>query len=93
MNNDPKSSDTNARVVNLTEFRNRKSFSEESAQGRKPLFVSHTQGRVTGSPHLNESHAEESPDISERVRRIRASLDKINNLMDELKKMAQQEQR
>lgn len=73
------------KVVDLANFRKKKSTDDELARGRKPLYVSHQSGKVTGSPHLK---GPESPDFGDRLQRIRSSLDKINRLMSELKKMS-----
>ena len=72
-------------VVDLAAFRKKKDVGEEFARGRQPLYVSHLTGKVTGSPHLK---GPESPDFGDRLQRIRSSLDKINRLMTELKKMS-----
>ena len=73
------------KVVSLASFRQKKSADDQLARGRKPLYVSHMQGKVTGSPHLN---APEAGDFGDRLQRIRTSLEKINGLMAELKKMS-----
>lgn len=72
-------------VVDLASFRKKKEVGDEFARGRKPLYVSHLTGKVTGSPHLK---GPESPDFGDRLQRIRSSLDKINRLMTDLKKMS-----
>ncbi len=84
---DTENKNNDGKVFSLHDFRQKKSFATEHAPGRKPLYVSHKQGKMSGSPHLENSHLENT-DLSERVRRIRDSLDKINNLMTELKKMS-----
>lgn len=72
-------------IVDLASFRKKKEVGDEFARGRKPLYVSHMTGKVTGSPHMKTP---ESPDFGDRLTRIRSSLDKINRLMSELKKMS-----
>jgi len=57
-------------------------FSKKTEDGREPLFVSHVDGTVKGSPHFKRSEAE---DFADRMQRIRISLEKINKLMSELK--------
>jgi hypothetical protein len=76
-----------ANVVSLSSFRQKKTEEEGLSRGRKPLYVSHKDGKVTGSPHL-KTPANKSADFGDRVSRIRASLDRINVLMSELKKMS-----
>lgn len=56
---------------------------------RKPLYVRNKDGSVSGSPHMKGK----SEDFGDRVSRIRASLDRINILMGELKKMSAQAQK
>jgi hypothetical protein len=75
-------------VVELAAFRKKKEVGDELARGRNPLYVSHLTGKVTGSPHLKGPEGSGSQDFGDRLSRIRASLDKINRLMTELKKMS-----
>ncbi len=72
-------------VVDLSSFRKKKDTESELSPGRKPLYVSHMKGKVTGSPHFKSPEAN---DFGDRLTRIRSSLEKINNLMGELKKMS-----
>jgi hypothetical protein len=75
-----------SQVVDLASFRKSKEVAEELTRGgRSPLYVSHMTGKVTGSPHMKRP---ESPDFGDRLQRIRSSLEKINRLMTELKKMS-----
>ena len=74
-------SDSN--VVDFNRFKTKKENSEELSRGREPLFVSHKTGKVTGSPHFKRPQAE---DFGDRLSRIKTSLEKINRLMDDLKK-------
>lgn len=52
----------------------REETERELARGRSPLYVSHATGKITGE------------DFGTRLARIRASLDKINGLMSELRR-------
>lgn len=55
-------------------------FPKRTKEGRKPLFVSHLTGTIdTGGKPTPE-------DFEDRMVRIKASLEKINKLMIELKK-------
>lgn len=83
--NDQDKKSTTGEVVDLAAFRKKKEVGDEFARGRQPLYVSHLTGKVTGSPHLK---GPESPDFGDRLQRIRSSLDKINRLMTDLKKMS-----
>jgi hypothetical protein len=73
------------KIVDLASFRQKKASDDDLARGRKPLYVSHMKGKVTGSPHLKSP---EASDFGDRLQRIRTSLEKINSLMVELKKMS-----
>lgn len=66
-------------VIDLTKFKKRK-VNEES--DRPTLFINHQDGKITGSPS-----ATPSPEVGNRLERIRASLEKINRLMFELKEL------
>ena len=70
-------------IVSLSEFRNKKSLEKELAGERTPLYVSHLDGKLKGSPHFKRGDAE---DFGDRLTRIRASLERINQLMAEIKK-------
>ncbi len=84
---DKKPSDSNdqAPVVDLASFRKKKATEGEFARGREPLYVSHLEGKVTGSPHTKRPDAE---GFGDRLTRIRSSLEKINRLMADLKRMS-----
>ncbi len=79
------------KVVSLIEFKQKKAFDENHAKGRStPLYVSHAKGKMTGSPHLRGGSAgEHTPDLNEKIQRIRMSLQRINSLMADLKSLAQ----
>ena len=81
-----KSEEKDTQVVDLAAFRRKKAVDEELTRGgRNPLYVSHLTGKVTGQPGPKGA---ESPDFGDRLQRIRASLEKINRLMSELKRMS-----
>ena len=73
-------------VVDLASFRKNKETKSEFARGREPLYVSHLSGKVGGNP--SQKRPAESADFGDRLQRIRASLEKINRLMADLKKMS-----
>jgi hypothetical protein len=87
MSFDPKDSDQ-SKVVELAAFKAKKEIGDELARGRQPLFISHKDGKLTGSPHMNRPQAE---DFGDRLTRIKTSLEKINRLMSELKKISKDE--
>jgi hypothetical protein len=74
-----------ASVVDMASFRKKKSLDQEFARDRKPLYVSHLTGKVSGSPNGKKT---ETGDFADRLQRIRSSLEKINRLMGDLKRMA-----
>ena len=77
-----------ANVVSLDAFRSKKQQDDELASGRKPLYASHLDGKVTGSPYLKRP---EDGDFGDRLQRIKASLEKINALMGDLKRISAQD--
>ena len=82
-----------SQVVDLASFRKKKEVGEELTRGgRKPLYVSHLTGKVTGSQQASPGQAEGQADFGDRLQRIRSSLEKINRLMSELKKMSSEPQ-
>jgi hypothetical protein len=73
-------------VVDLAAFRKKKEIAVELTKGgRNPLYVSHLTGKVSGKAEGSEAS---SPDFGDRLQRIRSSLEKINRLMADLKKMS-----
>lgn len=78
------------KIVDFAAFRRKKFVENDLARGRKPLYVSHMDGKISGSPHFKgpAGEASESGDLGERIQRIRTSLQKINRLMAELKRMS-----
>ncbi len=77
---------TSGQVVDLASFRKSKETKTEFGRGREPLYVSHLNGKVTGKP--DQKRPGESADFGDRLTRIRSSLEKINRLMADLKKMS-----
>jgi hypothetical protein len=64
-------------VLDFNKFRK----SKQEGEDKPTLFISHTTGKITGSKTAPiEAH-------ENRLERIRASLEKINRLMAELKEL------
>lgn len=61
----------------------RRERAREEGETQK-LYVSHTTGKISGSQLKSE------PEFGERLERIRASLQKINRLMADLKAMSKE---
>ena len=77
-------------VIDLASFRKKKETQSELARGRQPLYVSHLTGKID-SKEQSQGEAEDPADFGDRLQRIRTSLDKINRLMSELKRMSTDE--
>lgn len=75
------------KVLDLGTFRKKRETNSEFAPSRQPLYSSHlsyTPDKMSGKRRTPSQDA----DFGDRLNRIRASLDKINRLMGELKKMS-----
>lgn len=74
-------------VFDLQKFRAKKDMEKDMTHGgRKPLYISYLDGQVKGSPHFQRHDSE---DFGERLQRIKSSLERINQLMADLKKATQ----
>jgi hypothetical protein len=76
-------------VLDFASFRRKKTDEQDLTRGRsKPLYVSHKDGVISANPGHAGTTGE---DFGDRVSRIKASLERINSLMAELKKMSASE--
>ncbi len=75
-----------SKVVELSAFKKKRETAEQLARGRKPLYVNHGEGTVSGRPNAPQASA--GVDMGDRLTKIRGSLDRINQLMSELKKLS-----
>lgn len=67
------------KLIDLKGYKQNKEVATELTRGnRQPLYVSHKTGKITGGEEQNEEFAN-------RLQRIRASLERINKLMADLK--------
>lgn len=87
------SKNANLKIVDLSHYRQKKGVADELTRGgRKPLYVSHLSGQVTGMPpgktHVTQNDSGQRADFGDRLQRIRYSLEKINRLMSDLKRMS-----
>lgn len=64
---------------NITYLRDFKAKKELVTSDRKPLYVSHLTGKITADST--------DDDFGTRLARIRASLEKINSIINDLKKL------
>lgn len=71
-------------IIDLAQYKAKKKLEDDLARGRTPLYISHLTGKISGNSDINKANAEYES-FPNRLARIRASLDKINYLMDELK--------
>lgn len=78
---------SSAKVLDLGSFRKKKETKDEFARGRQPLFSSHL-GSTPDRPSGKKDAQKQDADFGDRLSRIRSSLEKINRLMGELKKMS-----
>ena len=83
---DKNESPSSSGVVSFQDFRRKKIEEEHLARGRKPLYVSHARGQVQGEGQTTSQ--DKLSDFSDRIARIRHSLDKINELMGDLKQLS-----
>jgi len=72
------------KVISLIDRIDAKKRTEE---GRIPLHVSHLDGKVNGSPWFKRPPQE---DFGKRMERIKTSIEKINEIMTELKKSSRE---
>lgn len=75
------------KITYLNDWKRKKKIDEELARGRKPLYVSHLDGKIYGSPNKHGKPEE----FGTRVARIKSSLERINRLMNELKALSENE--
>ncbi len=76
-----------SKIVDLSAFKKKKDTKEEIARSRKPLYVNHSQGSISGSQQASTTSST-SGDFADRLTKIRGSLDRINQLMTEIKKLS-----
>ena len=69
-------------VIDFKKAKEKKEVEKSLSNDRVPLFVSHLDGKIKGSPYFNRPDSE---DFGDRIQRIRTSLEKINTLMTRLK--------
>lgn len=68
------------KIINLAEYVKSKNINKEFANERKPLYVSYNEGKITGDKSAET--------LGDRLKRIRTTLDKINDIMVDLKRLA-----
>ena len=77
-----------SKVVDLTQFKKKKDVEREVARSRKPLYVDHHEGRISGRSDKRQAQQENNEHFGDRLTKIRSSIDRINQLMAEIKKLS-----
>ncbi len=75
-------------VVDLATFKRRKGLKETLSGQRSPLYATHLQPANSSNPKENSTVTHGDLDFASRLDRIKNSLEKINHLMSELKKIS-----
>jgi hypothetical protein len=86
-NHTPSQETQKTKVLDFTAFKKKQAVNQEVARGRKPLYINHDEGRVSGTA-ASATAPSAGEDFGDRLQKIRASLDRINNLMADLKKLS-----
>ena len=76
-----------SKVISFNAYKNKDSINSEFSHSRKPLYVNTDDGRISGNPEVAVQGAQEG-DLGDRLHKIRSSLDRINALMADLKKLS-----
>lgn len=72
---------TQSNVVSLANFKAKKTTENDLSRSRRPLYVSHLKGKASNNEQVDAN-------FGDRISRIKSSLDRINNLMKDLKTMS-----
>ena len=73
--------ESSSNVVNFADFKAKKTATNDLSRNRRPLYVSHLKGTAS-------SDKVENTNLGDRISKIKSSLDRINNLMKDLKSMS-----
>jgi len=76
-----------SKVVQLASFKKKRETQEELARARKPLYVNHADGAISGT-QAGAKNGGANEDFADRLGKIKGSLDRINQLMAEIKKLS-----
>lgn len=79
-----------SKVISFNAYKNKDSINSEFSHSRKPLYVNTDDGRISGNPEVAAQGAQgaQEGDLGDRLHKIRSSLDRINALMADLKKLS-----
>lgn len=76
-----------SKILDFSAFKNKQDVNNEFSRARKPLFVDSDKGQISGSSDSLKSTAARE-DFGDRLQKIRSSLERINTLMADLKKLS-----
>jgi hypothetical protein len=80
-------SDTQPKILDFSKFKQKQETNSEFSRARKPLYLNSNNGKVSGTEDGAKS-ASSQDDFGDRLVKIRTSLDRINSLMADLKKLS-----
>lgn len=80
--------DSKTKVIDFKSFKQKQEINSEFSRSRKPLYVNNEEGRISGSASGAKSASDGNEDFGDRLHKIRSSLDRINALMADLKKLS-----
>ena len=83
----PTSNPPTSKIISFTAYKNKEAINSEFSHSRKPLYVNSDDGRISGNPETAVKGAA-AGDLGDRIQNIRSSLDRINTLMADLKKLS-----
>jgi predicted transcriptional regulator len=79
---------TETKILDFKSFKQKQETNNEFSRSRKPLYVNKEEGRISGNAEGAKSAADKGEDFGDRLQKIRSSLDRINSLMADLKKLS-----
>lgn len=69
-------------IVSLSQYKNQKAEKELLSRGRRPLYVSHARGQISGS-----GNSEGLSDFGSRISEMKEQLKEINHFMKEIQQL------
>lgn len=76
-----------SKILDFSAFKSKQDVNKEFSRSRKPLFVNSDKGSISGKTE-NSQPVQASEDFGDRLHKIRSSLERINTLMADLKKLS-----
>jgi hypothetical protein len=76
-----------SKILDFSAFKNKQDINNEFSRSRKPLFVNPDKGMISGVTSQVQP-TQTSEDFGDRLHKIRSSLERINTLMADLKKLS-----